>query len=235
MARVLQREWRPPKTMISLPSPHAPAMRATRSRLFRGLSLLATISALSSPLWVQAQPNPDAPAGADANANGGRGRRGQNGQNGGNGGGQGNFDPAQIQQRLMDNLREQFGVTDDAEWKLISDRITAVTELRRTAGGAGGGFGGFRGGQGGPGGQGGQRGQGGPGGGRGGPAASPEQDALRQALTDKLPDAEIKSRLARLREVRKATEEKLTKAQEELRAVLGMRQEAAAVMAGLLP
>ncbi len=207
-------------------------MRATRSRLFRGLSLLATISLLSAPLWVQAQPNPDAPAGADANANGGRGRRGQNGQNGGNGGGQGNFDPAQIQQRMMDNLREQFGVTDDAEWKLISERITTVTELRRTAGG---GLGGFRGGQGGPGGQGGQRGPGGPGGGRGGPGASPEQDALRQALTDKLPDAEIKSRLARLREVRKANEEKLTKAQEELRAVLGMRQEAAAVMAGLLP
>ena len=58
---------------------------------------------------------------------------------------------------------------------------------------------------------------------------------MRQAITDNLPDAEIKSRLARLREVRKDNEEKLTKAQEDLRAVLSVRQEAVAVMFGLLP
>ena len=133
----------------------------------------------------------------------------------------------------MTRLREQFAVTDDAEWKLITDRITAVTELRRAAGGGfaglAGAFGGGRGGQAGQGG-----GQGGGRAGRGA-VANPEQDALRQAVTDKLPDAEIKSRLARLREVRKANEEKLTKAQEDLRAVLDVRQEAVAVMAGLLP
>jgi len=95
-----------------------------------------------------------------------------------------------------------------------------------------GGFGGGRGGQAGQAGGGG--GQGGNRAGRGA-TASPEQDALRQAVTDKLPDAEVKSRLARLREVRKANEEKLTKAQENLRAVLDVRQEAVAVMAGLLP
>ena len=170
----------------------------------------------------------------DPNAGGGRGRRSQNGANGqdaGNGGGRGNFDPAQAQQQMMDRMREQFGVTDDAEWKLISDRLTAVTEVRRAAT-PGGGFGGF-GGRGGPGGPGG--GQGGQGGGRQGRTASPEQDALRQAITDNLPDAEIKSRLARVREVRKANEEKLAKAQEELRAVLTMRQEAILVMAGMLP
>jgi len=58
---------------------------------------------------------------------------------------------------------------------------------------------------------------------------------LRQAIADKLPDAEIKSRLDHFREVRKANEEKLTKAQDELRAVLSVRQEAVAVMVGLLP
>jgi chaperonin cofactor prefoldin len=52
---------------------------------------------------------------------------------------------------------------------------------------------------------------------------------------DKLPDAEIKSRLTRLRDSRKTNEEKLQKVQEELRAVLTVRQEAVAVMAGLLP
>jgi hypothetical protein len=59
--------------------------------------------------------------------------------------------------------------------------------------------------------------------------------ALASALRDKLPDAEIKSRLDRLRDQRKESEAKLARAQEELRAVLTMRQEAMAVMAGMLP
>ena len=117
----------------------------------------------------------------------------------------------------MTALRDQFGVVDEDEWKLISDRITKVMELRRTTAG---GFGGMRGGN-----RTGRQGGGG----------NPEQDSLRQALADKLPDAEIKARLERLRETRKANEEKLSKAQEELRTVLSVRQEATAVMAGLLP
>jgi hypothetical protein len=206
-----------------------------RTRLLRGVSLALLTSGLSAALFAQddanagnANANNDRRAqrraaqnGANANGDNGNGGRGQRG---------GNFDPAEMQQRMMTAMREQFGVTDDAEWKLITDRITAVTELRRAQGGGFGGLGGlggFRGGQG---------GQGGPGGGRrGNAAANPEQDALRQAITDNLPDAEIKSRLARLRDARKANEEKLTKAQEELRAVLSVRQEAVAVMAGLLP
>ena len=125
----------------------------------------------------------------------------------------------------MARMREQLEVTDDAEWKLISDRVAAVTALRTAGGGGfGGRGGGFGGGQGGGGGRGGR-----------GFAASPEQDALTQAITDKLPDAEIKSRLERLREARKENAEKLAKAQEDLRAVLSVRQEAVAVMAGLLP
>ena len=102
----------------------------------------------------------------------------------------------------------------------------------------GGGIGGMMmGGRGGPPGGGGDRvgGGGGPGGGRSGRTANPESDSLRQAIMDKLPDAEIKSRLTRLRESRKNNEEKLARAQEELRAVLSVRQEAIAVMAGLLP
>lgn len=209
--------------MISFISSLAPALRVSRGQLFRGLSILGLACALSSSLLAQADP-----AAADnANGVGRRGQRGQNGANGGNGGGRGNFDPAQMQQQMMDRMREQFGVTDDAEWKLISDKVTAVTELRRATMG-GGGRGGF-GGPGGPGGQG--------GGGRGnrGATANPEQDALRQAITDKAPDAEVKARLTRLREVRKSNEEKLAKAQEELRALLTVRQEAVAVMAGYLP
>ena len=185
------------------------------------LCLFVAGCVVSSALFAQTDPN--APAdGANAN---GRNRRGQNG---GGAGGRGNFNAEEMQQRMNTILREQFEVADDAEWKLISDRITAITDLRRSAFAGGGGFGG--GGRGGPGGFGG----GGPGG-RGGRGGNPEQDALRQAITDKLPEAEIKSRLERLRETRKANEEKLSKAQEELRAILSVRQEAVAVMAGLLP
>lgn len=110
-----------------------------------------------------------------------------------------------------------------------------VFELRRDAGG-GGFMGGFRGGPPGGGGpsaaaaaaaksRGGFR----PGGG------SPEAQALQAAVNDKLPEAEIKLRLARLREVRQSNESKLHKAQEDLRAVLTVRQEAIAVLLGLVP
>ena len=62
-----------------------------------------------------------------------------------------------------------------------------------------------------------------------------ETAALSSAVRDKLPEAEIKARLDRVRQVRKENEVKLTKAQEELRAVLSIRQEAVAVVFGLLP
>lgn len=180
-----------------------------------------------------------ADAGTDRGDRGGRGDRG-------------NLSPQDMQARMLTALRERLEVTDDEEWKVISDRVAKVIELRRTTLGAGGPmmFGGF-GGRGGPpgGGQGGapggQGGQGGPGGGdgrgrggfggRGGPGGSAELAALSSAVRDKLPDAEVKSRLERLRQSRKDSEAKLSKAQEELRAVLSVRQEAVAVVFGLLP
>ena len=213
--------------MSSHPTSAVHAISLSRRWLFRGLSVLTVMFVVTGALPAQTDPNATPGAGATDNANGnGRNRRGQNGQNGQNGGGRGNFDPAQMQERLLANLREQLEVTDDAEWKAISDKITVVSDLRRSAGG---GFGGLRAAA--------QAAQGGGGGGRGGRggAVSPEQDALRQAITDKLPDAEIKSRLTHLREVRKDNEEKLAKAQEDLRAILSVRQEAVAVMFGLLP
>lgn len=41
--------------------------------------------------------------------------------NGGNGGrpGRGNFDPAQFQQRMMDNIRDQLGFTNDTDWSAV--------------------------------------------------------------------------------------------------------------------
>jgi hypothetical protein len=174
-----------------------------------GFGPLVAAFALSGSLLAQdaAPPPADAgPASADTGNANGRGRRG-------------NFSP----EAAMAAAKEQFGVTDDAEWSLISARIMAVMDLRRSTGGFGGGF--LRMGGGG----GGFRGNG------GGRTANPELDALRTAVTDKMPDAEIKARLDHYREVRKDNEAKLAKAQEDLRAVLTVRQEAMAVMAGLLP
>lgn len=125
---------------------------------------------------------------------------------------------AEIEAKSLAKLRERLEVTDDAEWAIIVERIKKVEEMRRLtwAGGAGG---------------------------RGGPVvtekgkrtAAPEQNALRSAVTDKLPDAEIKLRLARAHEVHQHNEAKLFQAQADLRAILTVRQEAVAVMAGLLP
>lgn len=151
---------------------------------------------------------------------------------GGDRGGRGTFNPEEMQARMMSGLRDRMGITNDEEWGLISQRITAVSEARRAAGGGIGGFGG----RGGPppgGGDRGGRGPGGPGG-RGG-SSNPEMAALQQAIADNMPEAEIKSRLERMREARRNSETKVAKAQEELRAVLTVKQEAVAVMFGLLP
>jgi len=147
--------------------------------------------------------------------------------------------PEDVQARMATALRERLEVTDDEEWKLISERIVKVTELRRAAGGPAGGMGPMAfGGRGGPAG-------GGPAGGDGANRAGPrgargagptsELGALQAAVRDKLPEAELKARLAKLREKRKSDEAKLTQAQEDLRAVLTVRQEAVAVVFGLLP
>lgn len=163
-------------------------------------------------------------ADADAQDNRDRGRRGGDGGNGGNGG---NFNPQEMQARYMTALRERFGVTGDDEWAIISERITKVAELRRNSMGAMGGM---------MSGRGGSDSRGGSSGGRSSRSSnSTDVAALNAAIQDKLPDAEIKARLDRVREQRKDNDIKLAKAQEELRAVLSVRQEAIAVLSGLLP
>lgn len=163
----------------------------------------------------------DGNGGGDNNNGGGRRNRG--GQGGGPGGpGGGNWDPAQMRQRMMERMREQFAVKDDAEWKLISERIEKVNDARRESmmRGMGMMFGGGRGGRG-PGGQ-------------GGGEAMPEQEALQKAIEANASSDEIKSKLNKYREALKAKEAVLTKAQDELREVLSAKQEAQAVLMGLL-
>lgn len=160
----------------------------------------------------------------------------QEGREGRGGGGPRN--PEEMRQRMMERTREQFGVTDDAEWKVIEAKIQKVNEARRATGGgfAMGAFGGRRGGPGGDGDRPGRGGEGGGGGRRGGFGGepSPEVEDLRKAIDAKASPDEIKAKLAKVREARKANEAKLESAQEDLRKVLSVRQEAVAVMMGLV-
>ena len=76
-------------------------------------------------------------------------------------------------------------------------------------------------------------------GGPGGPGGfgrepSPELDALRKAIEDQASASEVKAKLAALRTARAQKEAELEKAQDALRKVLSARQEAVAVMLGLL-
>jgi hypothetical protein len=149
--------------------------------------------------------------------------------------GRGNFDPAQFQQRMMDRMREQLEVKSDDDWKVLEPKVQAVMEARRGVGGFGRGFGRGRGNRGG--GPGGAAAPGGNnnGGRRGfGPPPNPAAEALQQAIDNNAPSTEIKSKLAALVQSRKDEEAKLQKAQDELRGLLSVRQEAIATLRGLL-
>ena len=146
-------------------------------------------------------------------------------------GGPGGFDPARMQefqQRMMERVKEQLEVTNDAEWKVIEPLVTKVFEARREAATSGmrGMFG---------------RGPGGPGGDRGGDSGrsmfgqpSPEAQALNKAIESKASKDELKSAMAKHREARKAKEAAMKEAQENLRKVLSLRQEAICVANGWL-
>lgn len=168
---------------------------------------------------------------------------------GGPGGGPPDF--AQMRQQMMDRLKDQMGAT---EWKAIQPLVEQVQQLQRQTGGRGGpgmfgpggpggGPGGPQGGPGGgPGGQGGGPGgppNFGPGGGRG-PGGPPSEVQQKQAdLRDTLQSQDasadqIKARLAALRDARAKAKANLAKAQEDLKQILSVRQEAVLVAFGIL-
>jgi opacity protein-like surface antigen len=154
--------------------------------------------------------------------------------NGGPGGpgGRGNFDPAQMQQRMMDNIKEQLGFTNDTDWNAIQPMIQKVMDARRDVG-FGGGMGrlfgrGNRGGN-----NANANNNGGRRGGFGG-TPSPEAEALQKAIDDNAPAAQVKAALAKYKTSQKAKQDKLVQAQENLRKVLTVKQEAQATLLGLL-
>jgi len=161
--------------------------------------------------------------------------------NGGGGNfGNGNFDPQQMmqqmQQRMVDNVREQLDITNDAEWAAIEPLISKVMQGSTTSmvGNLGGMMSGLRG-------MFGNRG-GGQGGGQGRGFAGlglnnqpdPTADALQNAINANAPTEQIKAALARYREAQKRKADELAKNREDLRQVLTVRQEAILVSMGIL-
>lgn len=153
-------------------------------------------------------------------------------------GGRGNFDPEQMRQRMIDNYKEQLGMTDE-EVKAIMPKIEKVQQLQRDSrsGGFPFGFGGPGGGPGGFGGRGGDRG------GRGGDrqgdqpqsAVAKATSDLRTAVQDKAASADdISKKLTALRQAREKAKSDVAAAQKDLRELLTQKQEAALVLMGIL-
>jgi len=149
----------------------------------------------------------------------GRGGQGGPGGQGGRGGqerGRG-WDPAEMRARMMERLQEQFGFSD-AEFKAIQPLIEDVQSKQRETLGSrmAGMFRGFT----------------GRGGGRGGREESnAEQSALERAVEA---NSSIESKLAAYRKVRDEKRAALKKSQDTLKSVLTLKQEAQAVLMGLI-
>lgn len=166
--------------------------------------------------------------------------QGRGGQGQGPGGERGprDFDPQRMQQMMQQRMQEQMGATDE-EWKVLGPRVMKVMNLSRQANTGMGGM--FR--------MGGRRGgaQGGPGGpdGLGGPRGPfaqgepTEVDKASETLQTTLentaatPD-EIKTKLTALRAAKEKAKAELATAQQELKQVLTLRQEAQLVLMGML-
>ncbi len=139
---------------------------------------------------------------------------------------------------MMDTIRTNLEVKDDAEWKVIGDQVQKVFDAQLQAG-----FGGgmdmmrmFR--------RNNAQGAGNaPGGGRragglaamlGADTADPEGEALQSAIDKNAPPAELKAAIAKVAAARAQKQARLDQARKDLRQLLSVRQEAIAVSMGLL-
>ena len=190
-------------------------MIGSRTVLMVVLSL-GMAGALSTPVLAQA-----------AGGGGGRQRGGGAGGGAGGGGGRQRLDPAQMRERMMTQLKEALGATDE-EWTALQPKVEKVMTAQQ-ANRAGGGAGGRRGGAGG-------------GGAGAAPADNTPQSPVAAASKD-LQDAlgnkdstpeQIKVKLQALRDARTKAHTDLAAAQAELKEVLTARQEAVLVARGML-
>jgi hypothetical protein len=146
----------------------------------------------------------------------------QDNQPAGGRGNRGNFDPAQMRERMMTRLKEQLGANDE-EWKVLAPKVEKVMTAQTNSRG-GGGFGGGRG------------GRGGGGGGDNAPQTPVAKASaeLRAALEANAPAEEIAKKLAAYRDARNKAREELAAAQKELKELLTAKQEAQLVVSGTL-
>jgi hypothetical protein len=140
-----------------------------------------------------------------------------------------------MRQMMAQRMKEQLGASD-AEWQVIAPRLTKVMELNRQVSGGPMGMARLFMGRGRPG----DRGR--------GPGARPDRpegqelspvqkamEALDTTLENESAGAEeIKAKLTALRAARENAKQDLAKAQQELRQLLTLRQEAQLVVMGLL-
>jgi hypothetical protein len=144
------------------------------------------------------------------------------GGGGGGGGGGRNFDPAARQAQRVDGVIQDLELKDE-EATVIKPLVTEVVkcQMSQMMGRMGGGRGG--------------RGGGAAAGGGGGRAQAPEIEALRAAVEKAdTPAAELKTKMAAVRDARKKADEALQKAREALRKALTTRQEAQLLLSGML-
>jgi hypothetical protein len=151
----------------------------------------------------------------------------QGGQQGGRRGFR-NFDPAQMQEMMLERTKERLGASDE-EWNVIKPLLSDVMKLQFQGGRRGGMmFAGRRGGD-----------QGGDRGGDRGPSRMeqqmPEATALQTAVENQgTPAADLKAKLEAYRAAQAKHEADLKAAREKLRKVLTLRQEAMLVLSGML-
>lgn len=136
------------------------------------------------------------------------------------------FDREGMQQRMMEMMKERLGATDE-EWQVIQPRLSEVMELSQsTQAGGMGMFGMF-----------GRRGRD-RGNDQSDASANPVQAAassLQETLDKEAPSStEIQNKLLALRGAREQAKQKLAAAQQKLREVLSVKQEAQLVLMGML-
>ena len=221
-----------------------------KKSLLTWAATLAVVAGMALPVMAGAGGGGFGGAGG-AGGGGGRGAGGAGaGGGGGRGAGGGAVDPA----TQLANIRTAFGTITDPEWNALAPKIQAVLEAqakvtaggparggRGGAGGGGGGGGGGRGGGGAPGGA--------PGAAPGGAAGAPPAPAVDQTnpyavarndLTQAVatgtttPDADLKTKLGKLRDERKKASDAVAAAQKTLQPLVTIRQEAILVNMGIL-
>lgn len=185
---------------------------------YLALASITTLCLSATSLIAQDQGGPGGPGGGPGGGRGGRG----------------NFDPAQMQERMMQGVRDRLEIKDDTEWKAIEPLVQKVMDLRREQLGGS------------------MRGMFGSGRGRGGsnqPAdqggsqnnrprfggePSAEETALSDAINNGSSKDILKEKMAAYRKAKAAKEAELKKAQDNLKKVLNTKQEAIALEMSLV-